>query len=259
MPLPTLEPNTGIGSRPQLLLIPGAAHTKHIWNFWQNELDSSGWSSCALNLRGHGKCDKTNLSSTSIYDYLEDVRTASAQMKLPPVLVGWSMGATVALLAASEGIGSACVALDPSMPVRTADQSVKLRHTEFDPDTWNITVDEPDVHPLMPDLNHEERRVIVKSLCRESQLALDEQSKKGIVIENISSPVLVVRSTMGEQFEKGKFDSVWFKIDQLEMESTSHWGLVLNRRVLSREIEQILEWFNHQNLNMQSNEQLLFK
>ncbi len=231
--------------RPPLVLVPGAAHTAQVWTLWQRELAGRGWPSCALDLRGHGESEAMDLSHTSLYDYVEDIRALASQLKRPPVLVGWSMGGTTALLAASNGIGAACVALDPNRPVREPDTSAELRQEEFDPAVWSITVDSPTVHPLMPDLDFEERAIVVRSLCRESQMALDEQSRRRVAIKSIPCPTLIVQGTVGYGPDRESYEDLWFKIDRLAIEGASHWGLVLNRRVLPEAIARILIWLDH--------------
>ena len=228
--------------RPTLVLVPGAAHTARVWTLWQRELAARGWPSRALDLRGHGESEARDLSHTSLHDYVEDIGALAGQLKRPPVLVGWSMGGTVALLAAAEGIGAACVALDPNRPAREPETSAVLRQKEMDPSTWGITVDDPPVHPLMPDLDPEERAIVVRSLCRESQMALDEQNRRRVVIQAMPCPALIVQGTAGYGLDRESYDGLWFEVDRLTIEGASHWGLVLNRRVLPTSITRILGW-----------------
>ena len=238
----TLTLPSGPTSRPPLVLVPGAAHTARVWTLWQRELAARGWPSCALDLRGHGESEAIDLSRTSLYDYVEDIRALANQLERPPVLVGWSMGGTATLLAAANGIGAACVALDPNRPAKEPDTSAELRQEEFDPAVWSITADDPPVHPLMPDLDSEERAIVVRSLCRESQMALDEQGRRKVAIKSMPCPALIVQGTVGYGPNGESYRDLWFKVDRFTVEGASHWGLVLNRRVLAEEITRILGW-----------------
>ena len=238
----TLTLPSGPGANPPLVLVPGAAHTARVWTLWQRELAGRGWPSCALDLRGHGESEAMDLSHTSLYDYVEDIRALVSQLGRPPVLVGWSMGGTVALLAASQGIGTACVALDPNRPVRQADTSTELRHEEFDPAEWGVTADTSQAHPLMPDLNSGERAIVARSLCRESRMALDEQNMGRAVVHSMPYPALIVNGTVGYGPDRESYEDLWFDVDRMTVGGASHWGLVLNGRVLSEAITSILGW-----------------
>jgi alpha/beta hydrolase fold len=43
--------------RSPIILINGAANSAHVWRFWQEDLAARGWSSYALDLRGHGESE----------------------------------------------------------------------------------------------------------------------------------------------------------------------------------------------------------
>ena len=77
---------------PPLILVHGAANSASVWTFWQRELAAHGWSSYAIDLRGHGRSDPLDLPHTSMQDYAADVHVLAAQFARPPVLIGWSMG-----------------------------------------------------------------------------------------------------------------------------------------------------------------------
>jgi pimeloyl-ACP methyl ester carboxylesterase len=52
--------------------------------FWQDELARRGWSSHAIDLRGHGHSEPIDLGTTKMEDYADDVVTIART-----VVLGW--------------------------------------------------------------------------------------------------------------------------------------------------------------------------
>ncbi len=234
----------GPANRPPVILIHGAANSALVWTFWQRELVAAGWATYALDLRGHGRQgenDPIDLSRTSMHDYASDVRALTEQLARRPVLVGWSMGGLVALMGAASGLASACVALAPSLPARAEDPSIEPRAGEFGPEEYGITSRDPNNQPAMPDLDARERAIALASLGRESRLARDER-RRGIVVERLSCPLLLITGSLDLQWSAERYDAIWLEADRLEAEGASHWGLVLNRRAITRLVPSVLAW-----------------
>lgn len=226
---------------PPLILVHGAANSARVWKFWQEELAARGWSSHALDLRGHGASEPVDLSNTGMADYAEDVVTLARELRRPPVLVGWSMGGLVAMMAASSCGAIACVGLAPSMPARARDDSVPLRSGVFGPEEYGIVDRDPDRQPMMSDLEGEERTVALASLGSESRRARDERTA-GVVIEALGCPLLVVTGTADSQWPRARYDRLHLARRHLEADGASHWGLVLNRRVLPALVSAVVDW-----------------
>lgn len=220
------------GSRPPLVMVHGAANSALVWTYWQRELALLGWSSHAVDLRGHGRNGADDLSRTSMHDYAADVRSVMEEVGVPPVVVGWSMGGLVALMVAAEGNVSACVALAPSTPSREVDASVTLREGDFGPEEYGITSPDPDHQPDMPDLDREERALALESLSRESRFARDER-RAGVVVESLPCPLLILTGTADTQWPREKYDGLWLDAEHQGVEGASHWGLVLSRRAVA--------------------------
>ena len=233
-------PDAG-SDRPPLLLIHGAANSARCWQYWQSELAVRGWSSHAVDLRGHGRSDSLDLSRIRMHDYAADAAAAAAQLAGPPVVVGWSMGGLVALMLAASGAARACVGLAPSTPAREVDASIPLREGEFGPEEYAITSRDPREQPSMPDLDLEEREAALASLDRESRLARDER-KRGVPIETLPCPLLIVTGTADAAWPRKRYDDLWLPADYREVEGASHWGLVLSRRALADLVPTVLEW-----------------
>ncbi|MDA1188327.1 MAG: alpha/beta hydrolase [Chloroflexi bacterium] len=230
-----------------MVLIHGAANSAVAWTYWQSELATRGWASHAVDLRGHGKSVPFDLSETSMSDYVSDVASVASQLREPPVLVGWSMGGLVAMMAASAEIGVACVALAPSLPVREINPIIRLRKGVFGPEEYGVVPTSPEERSSMPDLDDEERAVALASCGNESRYARDER-KRGIVIESLPCPLLTVRGSEDTQWPKEKYKNLWLDSDQVEIQGASHWGLVLNRRAVAQTVPKIIEWLSSKSL-----------
>jgi pimeloyl-ACP methyl ester carboxylesterase len=226
---------------PSVILIHGAANSAPVWTFWQQTLATHGWASYAIDLRGHGRSACVDLSHTSMQDYAADVQALARQLLRPPVVMGWSMGGLVAMMAAADGGVAACVALAPSTPARHRDPNVALRPGEFGPEEYGISDRHPDHQPAMPDLDREERSIALGSLGKESRLARDER-QAGIIIESMPSPLLIVTGSADTQRPRARYHDLWLNADYLSAEGASHWGLVLNRRALATTIPAVLRW-----------------
>lgn len=226
----TVLPDSPTDSEP-VVLVHGAANSAVVWTYWQQKLTARGVTSHAVDLRGHGHSEPIDLSSTTMSDYADDVRSFIGQLDTRPIIVGWSMGGLVAMMVAASGDAIACVALAPSPPTRTRDLSIALRPATYDAEFYGIKSRAPDDQPAMPDLDREERVVALSSLGPESQLACDDR-KAGIVIETLPCPLLIVTGTNDRLWPRSTYDDLWLPADHFEVEGASHWGLVLSRSAL---------------------------
>jgi len=224
-----------------VILIHGAANSAIVWTLWQEELARGGWSSYALDLRAHGDSGDADLAHTSMADYAADVIACAREFRKPPLLMGWSMGGLVSLMAADTVGAVACVGLAPSTPARSNNPTTKPRIGEFGPEEYGIVDRDPALQPTMPDLDIEERRIALGSLGKESRFARDERSA-GIVISELSSPCLIVTGTADEYWPRSRYQDFPLEADFIDVNGASHWGLVLSRRALRTLVPTVLEW-----------------
>jgi pimeloyl-ACP methyl ester carboxylesterase len=236
----TVSPNT-TSPRPAIILIHGAANSARVWSYWQSMLADRGYASHAIDLRGHGASPTVDLSLTSMRDYADDVATFIRD--LPEcVLIGWSMGGLVAMIAAEHASNvRACVGLAPSTPAESIAASVTLRTGEFDANEYGITTRDPGAQPAMPDLDRGERIIALSSLCRESRYARDERAA-GVVIESLPCPLLIATGTADLQWPRRRYDRLHLPADHVNVDGASHWGLVLNQRALMTLVPTVTHW-----------------
>jgi pimeloyl-ACP methyl ester carboxylesterase len=229
--------------RQDIILVHGAANSSAVWRFWQQELAKCGWTTHAIDLRGHGAAPAADLSTVSMQDYADDVAQLAKQFSSKPVLIGWSMGGLVALMVAARGLASACVALAPSTPASRVDDNVPLRTGVFDSREYGIVSSDLMEQPAMLDLDLEERQVALDSLGQESRLARDER-KRGIVIAGLACPLLIVTGELDTSWPRESYADLQLRAEYVPVEGCSHWGLVLNRRALSHLVPIVSDWIS---------------
>lgn len=93
----------------------------------------------------------------------------------------------------------------------------------------------------MPDLDREERLIALGSQGRESRLARTER-QRGIVITDMPCPLLIVTGTHDTQWPRARYADLHLPASYLSVEGASHWGLVLNRRVVPGLVARVTQW-----------------
>lgn len=231
--------------KPPVLLVHGAANSNLMWSFWQDELAEHGYPAYAVDLRGHGASVPYDLSGTSMQDYADDVRSLAAQLRTPPILLGWSMGGLVALMAAGHVGTPAWIGLEPSVPGEAKGPSPTNSGGVFGPEEYGITSADPEDQPAMHDLRVGERRIALESLGLESRFARDER-QAGIWVDEPGCPLLIASGSANHTHANyGKFP---FDHTLVVEEGLSHWGLVLNRAAVSRLASRVTGWLSQQGL-----------
>ena len=229
--------------RPPVIFVHGAGTSAPVWTYWQAAFVEAGWPTYNLDLRGHGASGAVDLTQVGIFDYVDDVNTLAGQLDASTVVVGWSMGGHIAVIAASRGGYAASVALDPDPPVDRVDDSVEMIYGLRIPEEIGYTLDgDPRLLPHMPDLTMEERRIAQSSLCDESRL-MGSQRRRGILIERMPCPMLEILGGLDDYYPtEPSYHGVGLAGDQVFVPDSSHWGLVLSRRVQAKLLPQVLDW-----------------
>ena len=231
--------------KPPVIFVHGAGTSAPVWTYWQAAFVEEGWPTYNLDLRGHGASGKTDLTRVGIFDYVDDVNAVASQFGAPPVVIGWSMGGHVAVIAASRGGYAACVAFDPDPPADRVDESVELEYGLQTPQEIGYTLDgDPLLLPHMPDLTTEERRIAQSSLCDES-LLMGSQRQRGILIERMPCPMLEIMGGLNGYYPtEPSYYGVGLASAQIFVGDSSHWGLALSRRIIATLLPQMLDWLN---------------
>lgn len=101
-------------ARGTVLLLHGGGQTRHSWARTGEALAASGWSTLAVDARGHGDSDWDPDVDYTLDAFAADLLAITSRLAAPPVLVGASLGGMTALVAAGEheGLALALVLVD---------------------------------------------------------------------------------------------------------------------------------------------------
>ena len=233
-------PDKGPNKTP-IVLVPGSFASSLVWTYWQEALANLGWSSYAIDLRGHGLSSPTDLSNTTMSDYVSDIQCVVENLGRTPVMMGWSMGGLLSMLYTTTHEAAACVGLEPTTPAKRASPAFRVRAGEYPPRILGMTDRPVDDQPQLPDLDLEERQTALDAISKESRYAMGER-KAGVVIKSVPCPLLVAAGANYVTRSKDLVPADWLNPDRHVVKGASHWGLVLNRRAISVTAPVISRW-----------------
>ena len=97
-----------------VLLLHGGAQTRHSWSRSGERFAAAGWTTYALDARGHGDSTWDTAGDYGMDALVDDLVGVVEQIGVAPVLVGASMGGIASMVAAGEhpGLASALVLVD---------------------------------------------------------------------------------------------------------------------------------------------------
>ncbi len=90
------------GDRGTLLLLHGGGQTRHSWSRSGERFAAAGWTTYALDTRGHGDSDWAPDGSYTMDSLVGDLLGVVDQIGTAPVLIGASMGGITSLVAEGE-------------------------------------------------------------------------------------------------------------------------------------------------------------
>lgn len=240
--------------RAPILLIHGAASSAWIWQTWAETLRDAGWHTLALALRGHAGGRPATLTAITMDSYRDDVTEAIRRLPAAPVLIGWSMGGLVALMAAAAHPETpALILLAPSPPLEIQGSSrpadVEAIPNVFGPETYGIDRANQSSKRTLAELTEGETSRLIALLEDESGAAR-RQRKRGISIptEQITCPVLVLTGERDRQFPpaSGQHVAAYYRAEHRIVPGASHLGIVAHESTARDLARQVSGWLHDQ-------------
>lgn len=106
----------GAADAPCVLLLHGGGQTRHSWSRAVDGLLDAGLQVINFDARGHGDSDWSPTGAYALSDRAADLRAVVADLRLPFILVGASLGGATAIQAVHEGLRPAGVVLVDIVP-----------------------------------------------------------------------------------------------------------------------------------------------
>lgn len=212
------------GSR-RAVFVPGSGAGAWEWVRWRPVFESAGWEVSALDLEP----SRGGIAATTFSDYAAQVLSALAQSGGDSVLVGASLGATLALAAASRAPASALVLVSgvphagtpgwPRQPVRFPD--VVPWSTRGVAETLAALPDaDPRPFDGLPERWRDESGAVMRALW------------EGVRVSTPSVPVLAVLGESDDQVPTnvGIAMARRLRADVIRLQGASHLGTLLGQR-----------------------------
>lgn len=106
----------GSPDAPCVILLHGGGQTRHSWSRAVDSLLDAGLQVINFDARGHGDSDWSPAGAYALSDRAADLRAVVADLRVPFVLVGASLGGATAIQAVHEGLRPAGVVLVDIVP-----------------------------------------------------------------------------------------------------------------------------------------------
>ncbi|MDP4088701.1 MAG: alpha/beta fold hydrolase, partial [Bacillota bacterium] len=78
--------------KPPLLFVHGAYTGSWMWSKFIPHFVNKGFTCYAMNMRSHYKSRVMDMTGISFDDYLDDIKAIVTECRVPPIVVGFSMG-----------------------------------------------------------------------------------------------------------------------------------------------------------------------
>ena len=92
----------GDPGRAPVVFLHGGGQTRYSWGDTAATVAQRGWQTLALDARGHGESDWSEVGDYRLESFADDVRLVLEHLDEPPVLVGASLGGLTAILLTGE-------------------------------------------------------------------------------------------------------------------------------------------------------------
>jgi pimeloyl-ACP methyl ester carboxylesterase len=211
-----------------------------------------------LDLRGHGRSLRVDLSMTTMEDYLADLESVTGQIERArgthPVVGGWSMGGLIAQMYAVRHPNTpALLLLSPSAPVEVVGKASieairSIAEGIFGPEQLGLsTSDFKAARGFLGDLTDDEvREVMANSAGAVESGMARRQRRRGISVpaSEVLCPSLVLYGGEDVQVppEQNLRLASSFGGDSIGVPGAGHWGIVCSDRFVAEAAPQVDDW-----------------
>ena len=238
--------------KPPLLLVHGALTGSWLWTNFAAYFAERGWEAHALNLRGHFTSDLTDLSTTRMADYADDIGVAVREIGRTPVLISWGIGALASLLYAQRRPVLGLVLLAPSppaaaLPRRPEEHELKAVPPIYDARWWGWIAPPERLQEWMPDMTDAELSKMQELLAgaRESGSARRERML-GVEVDanRIVVPTLVIGAGLDDVVHpaEARRTADLLGATYEYFPGASHFGLVMGSDTWPQVAGSVLGW-----------------
>jgi non-heme chloroperoxidase len=238
--------------KPPLLLVHGALAGSWMWSSFATFFAERGWEAHAMNFRGHYTSDVADLAEVTMADYVDDIGVAVRQLGRPPVMIGWGIGALVAMKYAERSRVLALVLLAPSppaaaLPRRPSAHELKDVPPVYDARWWGWIQPWDRLRESMPDMTDDELEKMQEMLdgAYESGTARRERMR-GVPLDpsRIDAPALVISAGLDDVIHptEARRTADLLGAAYEYMPSASHFGLVMGSDTWPQVAASVLGW-----------------
>ncbi len=230
-----------------IVMIHGMFSASWVWEKYVPFFEDVGWRCITPTLRHHdiapGDPPPSELGTTSVLDYAEDLEGLIRGLDEKPILMGHSMGGLLAQMLAARGLASAAVFLTPAAPSGVLALSPSVLRSFLGPlTTWGFwkksfrPTFKSALYAFLEGFPEEERRGVWERMVYESGRAIfeiglwpvDGRHATRVDAEAVTCPVLVVaggRDRATPPFAVRKVAKRYATAAYHELPDQAHWVL----------------------------------
>lgn len=239
--------------RPPVLFVHGAYTGSWMWSKYIPHFIGNGWKCYVMNLRSHYKSRSMDMTRITFEDYLEDIREniriATAECSIPPVVIGFSLGGILCQKIAETEKIKGLVLADSSV-CREVQEAVP--YEAYQPNNLGSVVPAP-VREERYSVDESEEDILFQRryLSMEASGALLAcgcwiEGIKGISIdaEKITCPVLSLKACGNDTDDRrGKAEAAYYHGEYEGYRDMTHTGMLIGQRY-HEPVRRILAWLS---------------
>lgn len=234
-------------SSPPLLFVHGAFTGSWMWSKYIPHFVDEGWTCYCMNMRSHYKSRQLDMTKITFEDYLEDIKEIiEEEFKVPPILIGFSMGGILSQKLAETVDITGLVLIDSviSREVHEVAPYKELAQTIAEIVVPAPNRDEPSsIDESADDIEFQRKYLGMESAKAYNAFSFTMESQ-GISINSasISCPCLVIKAVSGDNDDRqGRVTAKLLRGEYVGLWSTTHTGVLVGQRYMES-VEKILEW-----------------